>query len=150
MGNITDIAIHESGNGGDLSLTNNDLTTISGLTNQIYLALFGGNINNDIGEQYEDYWANEFINEENKYISTFEKTLLEVAITSNGLQKLKQAAENDLNYLKKYADITISISIVSKELLSLHVDLKAPNNMSGKVRILWNAQTKEIIEKWLL
>jgi hypothetical protein len=40
---IADITIFESGDGGDLALINDDLATIEGLTNQVYLAWFGGN-----------------------------------------------------------------------------------------------------------
>ena len=140
---MNDIKIREAGSGGDFSLLNSDLELTNTLTNQVYLALFGGNIRDDKGEQNFDYWANTILEDEQKYISTFEKTILQVSLNSSGLQKLKKAVETDLQYLKKYADISISLTIESKELLYLYIEIKAPNNVSEKIRLIWNNTTKE-------
>ena len=62
-----DLKLIENGNGGELVYENNDLTTINGLNNQVYLALFGGNpgattpterIDN---QQLFDFWGNSFL-----------------------------------------------------------------------------------------
>jgi len=138
-----DILITEEGSGGEFSIVNSDLELTNSLRNQVYLAFFGGNIKDDVGEQNNDYWLNDFLEEENRYISTFERTILEVPLTSSGLQKIKSAADQDLKYLKQYAEIKIDISIESKDLLYLYIEIKAPNNVSEKVRLIWNNTNKE-------
>lgn len=138
-----DILIKEEGSGGDFNIVNSDLELTNSLRNQVYLAFFGGNIKDDVGEQNNDYWANDYLEDENRYISTFERTILEVPLTSAGLQKIKSAAEKDLKPLKKYADVSIQITIESKDLLYLYVEIKAPNNVSEKIRLIWNNTNKE-------
>ena len=140
---VKDILITEEGSGGEFSIVNSDLELTNSLRNQVYLAFFGGNIKDDVGEQNNDYWLNDFLEEENRYISTFERTILEVPLTSSGLQKIKSAADQDLKYLKQYAEIKIDISIESKDLLYLYIEIKAPNNVSEKVRLIWNNTKKE-------
>lgn len=139
---IKDILISEEGSGGDFSIVDNDLALTNSLRNQVYIAFFGGNIKDDVGEQNNDYWANDFINEEQRYVSNFERAILSEPLTSSGLQKIKSAAEKDLKALKNYADISISISIESKDLLYLYIEIKAPNNLSEKIRLIWNNTEK--------
>ncbi len=139
---INDIRIFEEGSGGDFNIVDNDIEITNSLRNQVYLAFFGGNIKDDVGEQNNDYWANSFFNNEQKYVSNFERTILSVPLNSSGLQKIKSAADQDLKYLKQYAEIKIDISIESKDLLYLYIEIKAPNNISEKIRLIWNNTDK--------
>ena len=41
---MKDLAIYETGNGGDLLINNNDLSSVEILIHQVYLCLFGGNV----------------------------------------------------------------------------------------------------------
>jgi len=150
MSDFIDIMIFEGGSGGDWNIKANDLDSITGLTNQVYLALFGGNIIDTVGEQRFDYWANYLLDEENQMISSFERTVRDVALNSSGLQKLEQAAENDLKYLKEYANIIIEASIIGLGRLSLLVDLTEPNNVSTKIKFIWDSTKNELIEKIIL
>jgi len=69
--NTKDLSIYESGNGGELIVTNNDLVLSETLFNQVYLALFGGYIeavtrgDEPINEERLDYWQNSLFNGEN-------------------------------------------------------------------------------------
>lgn len=139
---INDIRIFEEGSGGDFNIVDNDIEITNSLRNQVYLAFFGGNIKDDVGEQNNDYWANSFFNDEQKYVSNFERTILSVPLNSSGLQKIKSAADQDLKYLKQYAEIKIDISIESKDLLYLYIEIKAPDNISEKIRLIWNNTDK--------
>lgn len=141
---IKDIRIFEEGSGGDFNIVDNDIEMTNSLKNQVYLAFFGGNIKDDVGEQKNDYWANSFFNDEQKYISNFERTILSVPLNSSGLQKIKSAAEQDLKFLKEYAEIKIDLSIESKDLLYLYIEIKAPNNISEKIRLIWNNTEKTL------
>ena len=46
-----DVKLIESGNGGDLVLTDNDLAVVGGVENMPYLSMFGG----------ANYWANQLL-----------------------------------------------------------------------------------------
>lgn len=144
---MQDLLIEESGNGGDLVLLNDDLVLTSDFSNQIYLALFGGNIRSDNGEQQNEWWGNEGLQEEEKSKSQFEKTLSEVVLNSSGLQKLEAAANSDLQFLKKYVNYTLELQILNKDSLSLYIQINAPSNVDEKVRIIWNNTTKTV-ESW--
>lgn len=144
---MQDLLIEESGNGGDLVLLNDDLVLTSDFSNQIYLALFGGNIRSDNGEQQNEWWGNEGLQEEEKSKSQFEKTLSEVVLNSSGLQKLESAANSDLQFLKKYVNYTLELQILNKDSLSLYIQINAPSNVDEKVRIIWNNTTKTV-ESW--
>lgn len=152
MPDIFDIMIYESGDGGELNLKNDDLETISGLTNQVYLALFGGNKEQVTSDELDevdvrnDYWANELLEDELQFNSTFEKALSEVVLNSNGISKLEDAAANDLEYLKEYADINIEGSIPEINIFQLEVELIEPDDISTKIKFLWDATKNELIE----
>lgn len=139
-----DLLLTETGNGGDLVIRDNDLVLTSNLSNQIYLALFGGNLVDDNGELFNEYWANVQLSDESKYVSQFERTLNEVVINSSGLQRLHEAANKDLEFLKKYVNYTLELSILNKDSISLYIDIKAPNNVENKVSIVWNSTTKTV------
>lgn len=128
-------------------LLNDDLVLTSDFSNQIYLALFGGNIRSDNGEQQNEWWGNEGLQEEEKSKSQFEKTLSEVVLNSSGLQKLEAAANSDLQFLKKYVNYTLELQILNKDSLSLYIQINAPSNVDEKVRIIWNNTTKTV-ESW--
>jgi len=99
MAELIDIAIHESGDGGEINIVNEDVNTIQGLTNQVYLALFGNyeqvTTNQLTGVERFDYWGNAYLLSENQFNSTFEKTINEVALTSGGVNRLVDAAKTD-------------------------------------------------------
>lgn len=153
---IADIAMYESGSGGELSLTNEDLTTIQGLTNQVYLALFGGNTeqstSDDLNEldQRSDWWGNAYLSEENQFNSDFERTIREVALTGEGLSRLEDAAKNDLKYLSDYADIEIEASKISLNRVQILVNLTEPDSRSTKIKFIWDGTRNELIEQIII
>jgi phage gp46-like protein len=150
---IFDIAIYESGTGGDLSLKNGDLETVAGLTNMVYLALFGGNLLESTSDELNNLdtrndWLGNILTEDDalQFNSTFEKKLNEVALTSNGISILERAAESDLEFLKEYADIEIIGSIPAIARFELSVILTEPSNISTKIKFLWDGTKNELIE----
>lgn len=153
---ISDIAINESGSGGDLNLINDDLNTIEGLSNQVYLALFGGNIESSTSEdldnldQRDDWWGNSLLSKENQFNSLFEKTISTIALNSAGLSKLIDAAKEDLKYLEEYAIIDIDANIVSLNRINLLVNLTEPNSESLKIKFVWDGQKNELIEQKII
>lgn len=153
MKKILDIEIYETGDGGDLHLENGDFHTINGLSNQVYLALFGGNTEESTSEELDDaedrkdWWGNEYLDEENQFNSSFERTLMNVALTSAGISKLENAAKEDLEYLEEYADITVEGYLVQKDRFELDVILEQPDSSSTKIKFIWDGTKQEIFEQ---
>lgn len=133
---MTDLTIRESLNGGDLVIESNDLQLTDELTNQVYLALFGGNVeqstdevNLDIANERFDFWGNELFHQDEpdfQFNSEFERTLNRVALNTQGLQELEQVAEQDLSFLNEFGTVTVSISVISHNRIRIDVkiDLK--------------------------
>lgn len=137
---MTDIAIYESFDGGDLIFTGNDLQTTDGITNQCYLALFGG-------MAYNGSWFGNAIisDEENKLTSTTEKTLREVALNSSGILAVENSVKDDLAFLSEYADIEVEVTLETVNRVLIEVTLTEPDNSSTKVKFIWDGQRNEVI-----
>jgi phage gp46-like protein len=157
MATIIDIAFHETGSGGDINLTPNyDIDTVKGLFNQVYLALFGGNVEQSTSEFLQDsderfdWWGNKYLQEEYQFNSSFEKALYNNALTSSGLSKITEAAKKDLKYLRRYADIDISANIISRDRMKLIIYLRQPDKQTPKIIFIWDRTKNEIIEQSLI
>jgi phage gp46-like protein len=149
---MIDILIVESGNGGDISLINGDIQSTDSLSNQAYLAHFGGNTeasttNEEVTGGRMDWWGNEFIKDDinMQMNSELERTLNKVALTSSGRLKLVQAAKNDMDFLSNIAKIEseVSISGIDKVQISDKIN-------QGIASFQWNATKNELIEEILI
>ncbi len=128
---MTDLTIRETLNGGDLVVESNDLQLTDELTNQVYLGLFGGNVeqstfefNPDVANERFDFWGNELFHQDEpdfQFNSQFERTLNRVALNTQGLQELEQAAEQDLSFLSEFGTVNVDISIISHDRIRIHV-----------------------------
>src|SRR5690606_6946193 len=88
-----DVAIGEAeGNGGDIKLLGNDLAVIYSHENQVYLALFGGNVEQstpaqETTETTEDWWGNNLLfggDAAKQFNSETERALNNTALNSAG------------------------------------------------------------------
>ena len=156
MAGIVDITIFENGSGGDLNLKNEDIETISGLTNQVYIAFFGGNIEQNTSddlaelEQRKDWWGNFLLKKENQFNSNFERTLKTIPLNSSGLIKIENAAKEDLKFLQEFGDIQINSEITGVNKMALFVNIIEPNNQSTKLKFIWDGTKQELITETLL
>jgi len=151
-----DLLLYETGDGGDLQLLGNDLANTSGLFNMVYMALFGGNpqavtTDNEIEtEQRLDWIGNSvlFGNKEDIQFNSFtERALLENALNSDGRLKIEDAAKKDLNFLANFADIEVSVSVLSDNKAGIYVKLQEPDNLQEKeFEIIWDSLRGEAIE----
>lgn len=153
-----DLHIFESGDGGELVVLNGDLVLSETLFQTIYLALFGGNvaastIGNEIqSEERFDYWGNSLVfpnSPSRQFNSETERTLLEVTTNSIGRLKIKSAVENDLNFLKNIANISVEVVILSLDKIQIGIQLSSIANQSNKqFQFIWdNAKNEVIIDK---
>lgn len=145
---MKDFLIYESGNGGELSLTNDIIEETSSIFNQIYLTHFGGNVeasttgNEREGEERLDWWGNEFLNTDQQMNSSLEKALIDNALTSAGRSVIEQAAKSDVEFLENIADISTNVYVTGndKVVISHIVDQKVMN-------FIWDATNAELIEE---
>lgn len=148
MNEIQDILIYETGDGGDLSLQNDDIVSTESIINSIYLALFGGNVEQNtttdiaVGEVRNDWWGNALGLDFN---SNFERTLDEVALNSFGVSKLEDAAKKDLQFLNDYTTFEVSIIIDTVDKMTLTVSL-----LTAKVKFIFDRIKNEIIQEIII
>jgi len=122
-----DVALFENNNGGDSLVKGNDLVKFFENEGQVYLALFGGNVEEDTptvqikGKERNYYWGNYFLNTENQFNSRTERTLKNVSLSSQGRGKIQAAVEYDLAYLKKYANINVVVSIIGQNKITIKI-----------------------------
>lgn len=152
-----DILLYESGSGGDFLIRNKDLVLVESLFQQCYIALFGGNLEADtLGNELpnqirEDYWANSLFHVERiekQFNSVTERTLNDTALNSAGRNKIQNAVDTDLKYLKSIATITTNVSILSSSRVQILITLRKPDNLEDKtLKIIWDNASLETIEE---
>jgi len=153
-----DIALFESGNGGNFIVLNNDLLLSETLYQQIYLALFGGNIEASTKQSYLetedrfDYWGNSLVwkTKKNKqFNSETEAILRKVALNSSGRLEIVQAINSDLAYLSSLITFDVEVSILSSSSIRITVSFTDKTNQESKVMqmVYNNAKNEVIIEK---
>ena len=154
----TDINLFESGASGDFTILNDDLLMGESLYQQIYLALFGGNIEAStkdvylISEERFDYWGNSLIWKKEKAVqfnSETERTIQNTALNSTGRLNIIQAVNVDLEYLKSVIDYTVDVQILKHDNLRISVSFSQKSNQQDKIlQMLYdNAKKEVIIEK---
>lgn len=122
-----DIALFENNNGGDVLVKGNDLVKYYENEGQVYLALFGGNVEEDTpsvqipGKVRNYYWGNYYLSSENQFNSKTERSLKNVELSSQGRAKIQSAVEYDLNYLKKYATVDVQVSIIGQNKITIKI-----------------------------
>lgn len=154
-----DVAILETGNGGDLKIVSNDLAIQNGWGNMPYLALFGGNIEASTIKRVPsqlayDYWANNILWPQDESIqmnSETERTLKNVSLTSAGRIKIQQAVEKDLKFMKEFSNISVSVSIEGIDRVNITVKVRELNNFNGRSPdryrayiFIWDATKQEL------
>lgn len=153
-----DINLHESGSGGEMAIVSNDLLIGESLYMQVYLALFGGNVEaNTIGnellsEERFDWWGNPLFFREvptKQFNSNTERALQNVVLNSSGRLEIIQAVSTDLEYLNNLLNYTIDVSFPNLNHILISINFSQKSNLEDKVlQLLYNnAKNELIIEK---
>ncbi len=120
-----DVAIVETGNGGDAVLLGNDVQLVFNGENNIYLGLFGGNKEEVSGSRVEgaqafDYWGNILFDLTSPSVqlnSTTEKAFQEIPLTSAGRVIIENSMKSDLKFMTDFGSVEISTEIVATDRL---------------------------------
>jgi hypothetical protein len=155
---MKDFSIYASGNGGELLFIDDDLNLAESLLQQVYIALFGGNVegvtlgNEREGDLRKDWWGNSLLfgDETAKQMNSLtEKTLKTIALSSLGRVAIQNSVNEDLAFLNRIVDVSADVSIKDRNRLIIYVRL---NRYKGKedvlLQFLWdNIQNTLIINK---
>ncbi len=130
-----DLAVIETGNGGDLQLLGSDLAIVSGIENQPYLAMFGGNKESTVNpsaiisqnEMSFDWWGNNLLmpsSQSLQFNSLCENALNTIPLTSNGRILIENAIKKDLQFLEPQATINVVVTIVATDKIDINITIK--------------------------
>lgn len=150
-----DILLFESGRGGDMKILNNDLSLTENLFQQIYLSLFGGNIESNtkgnelLSQERKDYWANELFyrNDKNKqWNSNTERALRDSVLNSSGRLEILRAIEKDLDYLKSIVDVKVEVQITDVNRVNINITISGLENQQERIlQLIWDNAKSELI-----
>ncbi len=142
--------IYETGDGGDLKVLNNDLALTSSLYNQVYLCLFGGNVEastkgNELeNEKRFDWWANDLL--DLNFNSETERIINTVTLNPSGRLKILQAVKNDLKPIDLVANYTVEVILENVNRFKILINLTEKLNKQEKIiQILWDISKDEVI-----
>ena len=151
---MDDLSIYETGSGGDLQLKGNDIASSSGIFSMVYMAFFGGNYEittgNEIDSELRDDWFGNSLlfddEPEIQFNSNLQRALNETPLTSSGRLKIEQAAKKDLEFMKSFAEVSVSVSILDDNHVQISVKMKEPENIKEKeFQMIWDSLENEII-----
>lgn len=153
-----DINLHESGNGGEMAIVSNDLLMGESLFQQVYLALFGGNVESVtrgdelITEERFDWWGNSLFFSETptkQFNSITERTINSVALNGQGRLSIINAVNEDLRYLTELLNYSIDVEILAVNKIRIIINFTPKLNQENRILQLVydNAKNELIIEK---
>lgn len=128
------VLLSENNDGGELIITHKNLELSGGLLTAAYFSLFGGNDEDDgRGNSTKTWWGN--LVEENpssRMLSRTQHLLKSLPFTTSNLQRLKDAAQKDLEWMikdKVASSVEVSISIPCVDHVHFNISIYA----EGKV-----------------
>lgn len=151
-----DLELIEQGDGGDLIKNSNDMSVIYGFENEVYIALFGGNVAQDTPQKRNSldqdlsFWGNNLLHPNDQsmqYNSKTERALNTIPLTSAGRALIEQAVKDDLSYLSAIGTVTVSVSITGVDRLEIDVTIQQPASTSQNFTYLWDATKQELIDR---
>lgn len=140
-----------------MAIASDDLVMNEVLYNQVYLALFGGNIesntkpDNLINEERFDWWGNKLFyadTQTKQFNSNTERTLQNVVLNSSGRLQIIQAVNEDLSYLTDLLNSSVDVEFLDTNKIRIIVLFTRKSNQESKVLqfIYDNAKNEVIIE----
>ena len=151
-----DLELIENGDGGDLIKNSNDLSVIYGFENEVYIALFGGNVAQDTPQKRNaldqdlSFWGNNLLHPNDSSVqfnSKTERALNTIPLTSSGRALIQQAVSDDLDYLKVVGSVTVNVSITGVDMIEMDIQLQQPATSAQNFTYLWNATKQELIAR---
>ena len=155
-----DINLFEGGSGGEMRILNSDLLMAETIYQTIYLALYGGNIEQsttseetDLDENF-DYWGNQLFysnNADKWFNSQTERTLSTVALNGEGRKLIEDAVNADLQFLNNVVNFRVEVSISSNNRAEIAIFISEFQNQSDRqLKMVWENLRNELIIKEII
>lgn len=152
-----DVQLRETFDGGDFVMKRGNVSVIEGFENMPYLAMFGGNpgfvtpVSRQANQQAFDFWGNNVFAENNltlQFNSYTEEALMIYPLTSNGRLQIEQSVKKDLQFMREFVKIGISVVIIGVDRIVIGIRMIQPENLAQKDFIyIWDATKLELILK---
>lgn len=149
-----DIHIFESGDGGELAIINQDIFLVETLYQQVYLALFGGNVEASTGQTIDteenfDYWGNNLFwpNRPSKqFNSSTQRALQNIPLNSAGRLEIIRTVNEDLAYLSQVVNIEVDVVIISRNRIQISINFTERTNQQSQVfQLIYDNAINEVI-----
>ena len=141
-----DLAILNTGDGGDLTLKGNDLGVFFNGEGELFLRMFGGNVQANTkskrvpGEQDFSYWGNYLFmanDPDIQFNSETERAFQDFESSSQGRATIENAIKKDL----QGTDTTVTVSIVSTDKIYVTLKRVLPNGSERYGTIIFKKGT---------
>jgi phage gp46-like protein len=124
-----DVKLSQTVDGGDISVVNGVIEMSGGLETSVYLALFGGNEDDDGSDKnIFSWWGNKEDMPENQYHSKTQFLLKSLPATSNNLLLIEDAVILDTKYLielKIASSVNVEVSIPKINAINIKIIIEA-------------------------
>lgn len=151
-----DIALIETGNGGDLQMKGSDLALVFGLENMPYMAMFGGNVEQStkakvVEVESFDWWGNNLLmpyDPKNQFNSLCERYINTIPLTSEGRVLIENGIKSDLEFFRGIATVSVTVSIVATDRLDVKIIVN--QNLKNEQIIIINFKKSSSGDFWIL
>jgi hypothetical protein len=150
-----DINLFESGSGGEMRILNSDLLLTETIYQTIYLALYGGNVEQDTNNEESnldenfDYWGNQLFysnNPDKWFNSQTERTLSTVALNGEGRKLIQDAVNADLQFLNNVVNFTVEVNITSSNKAEILIFISEFQNQADRqLKMVWENSKNELV-----
>ena len=150
-----DINLFEGGSGGEMRILNSDLLLTETIYQTIYLALYGGNVEQDTTEDESDleenfdYWGNQLFysnNPDKWFNSQTERTLSTVALNGEGRKLIEDAVNADLQFLNNVVNFEVEVNIAANNKAEIIIAISEFQNQSNRqLKMVWENSRNELI-----
>jgi hypothetical protein len=152
---VRDIKIVETLNGGDAQLSGKDLALVEGFGNMPYIGMFGGNVKQSTGKRLEteqafDWWGNLLLmgnTPDMQFNSETERTLMSVALNSQGRVLIEAAVKRDMAFMEDFAQVSVVVEIIANDKVQITIRLQEPDNLQEREFIyIWDGTLRDLRE----
>ena len=150
-----DINLFEGGSGGEMRILNSDLLLTETIYQTIYLALYGGNVEQDTTEDESDleenfdYWGNQLFysnNPDKWFNSQTERTLSTVALNGEGRKLIEDAVNADLQFLNNVVNFEVEVNIAANNKAEIIIAISEFQNQANRqLKMVWENSRNELI-----
>ncbi len=146
-------SIYQSGQGGKLYVKSNDIQLTSSLSQEIFIAMFGGNREQsttfqDTSDQLNDsWWGNTRQGDPEDLVnSETERVLMGSDLSFQSLARIEAAVKADTDKFKKYGTVEVQVNVPDVNRIEILVKVIEPEK-ENKFSLIWDSTRNEVIEQ---